>query len=247
MRSKTGPGYREAIQLQHKIRELREEYDYYRNCTSGLEPLSSYAEEISRRELAGPFEQGVHQVLSTTRRKLGNLVSTADSPLTQGLTQELNDLKELVEESFSGSCRMMLALNPRQLFESDLVSALNWLGEEFKEYTGINILIENRGIAKSPGKQIQVFLYRIVRDILLSALDSGAGAIRMALFSDDRYMKIDLEDDGATLDVSQIYEQGEGQREAKLYDIRNCIRKSDGFFHASNIKTRNRIMIVMPI
>ncbi len=156
---------------------------------------------------------------------------------------------DTIESTFQESSGAMPVPNDAHFTDQNLTESLNWLCDEIRKKAGIRIVVEDHGMSKYPDKSMQAFLCRILRDVLSSiAEDSGARLARLILRCDGYYVEVALEDDGSGLDVSQTYREirGVGRRERKLVEIRECIRKSGGFFHASAFD-KNRIMIVMPV
>ncbi len=220
--------------VNSRIRELVEESDFYRNRMIRFESEAALIQEWQGKYTVEQLKKELHQIHTKARLELTRVIHGLEASVPN---EDLKAIQDLFEESFSRSGKMMLKFSPGQLFDGGLPAIVEWFTNQIKLQAGIPVEVMNGGIPKLPDTRVQVFLCRIIRQILSNILKfAGARRVRIVLCGDSRYLKIDVEDDGAGLDTAQTYNCStnciqENRRESSYYAVRESIRSWGGYFH----------------
>ncbi|MBP1636238.1 MAG: histidine kinase dimerization and phosphoacceptor region, partial [Acidobacteria bacterium] len=140
-------------------------------------------QEDERRRIARELHDEAGQVLTAVkieleldgRREAGALVGRA--------LAQVRDLSNL--------------LRPSVLDDLGLVAALRALADDFSERTRIAIALDLERLSGPLSQDVEVVIYRVVQEALTNvARHAHASEVRVCLASDDRQVRLTVEDDG---------------------------------------------------
>lgn len=158
-------------------------------------------QERERKVIAQDLHDGIGQLLSAAIINLDAVISQA----SLNPEQSLNTTNELIEQAVSDVRTMTKSLMPNVLKDFGLIEALQKLGDLMKNISSINIVFSAHGVQLDLSEQIEINLYRVVQEIINNALKhSQASEIAIQLFSRNKELIIQIEDDGIGFDLNKI-------------------------------------------
>lgn len=201
-----------------------------------LRSLSSQlvmAEERERRRIAVNIHDNIGQTLAMTKIKLNAL-----QQITQpDLAKPLEEILEMVDESITQTRSLTRELSPSILYELGLVETLEWLKEQIYQQHGLQIALAHDLKAEKIDKDIQIFIYRSIRELLFNIVKHAkAKKAYIALQKSGRNIRVIVRDSGVGFDVAnldQIFRKGGA---FGLLSIRERINYLGGSFEIDSRK-----------
>jgi signal transduction histidine kinase len=194
-----------------------------------LRTLSSelvMTEERERRRLAVDLHDNIGQTLALTKIKLNALLEQATQV---GLTEPIVDILDMVDQSIQQTRSLTRELSPSVLYELGLVEALDWLGEQIYAQHGLQIILKNALKSGKIEKDIQIFLYRSIRELLLNIVKyAKAKEAYITLQNSGDNIKVTVRDCGVGFDISRIDQIFKKSGGFGLVSIRERLNYIDG-------------------
>ncbi|HYO84174.1 MAG TPA: sensor histidine kinase [Bryobacteraceae bacterium] len=156
--------------------------------------LIGVQEEVFRsvsRELHDDFGQ-ILTAIGTMLKRTANKHVPADSPLQK----DLEELRDIVQESLEKTRSFSQALHPTILDDYGLVRAMERHIENFTRQTGVAVAFHSEGRpALDDGRSIHI--YRVLQEALTNvAKHAHATAAEVRLRSDNDVLRLEVEDNG---------------------------------------------------
>jgi two-component system, NarL family, sensor histidine kinase UhpB len=151
------------------------------------------AQEEERRRLARDLHDEVNQALTAILLRLEALSQAAPDPLTE----ELAELKRLVNQAMNELLQLARQLRPTALDDHGLLPAMTSQVRRFAEQTGIKADLDSSGsdTRLEPDEEIAVF--RIAQEALANiARHADASSVQVGLRADDDGIELIVRDDG---------------------------------------------------
>lgn len=198
------------------------------------------AEERERRSLATDLHDSIAQVLAIAKLKLDLLQSTASLPED---SETLQEIRQLIFEAIQQTRTLLFELSPASLYELGLEAALEGLARRMQEHHGILIQFLEDGRPKPLAGNFTVLLFRAVRELLLNTVKhSGAQNAWVSIYKEDKYVRIEVKDDGSGFDSSEI----ESFRDRfGLFSIRERLHHLGGRFEISSSPGRGTLVTMV--
>jgi two-component system sensor histidine kinase UhpB len=194
-----------------------------------LRTLSSelvMTEERERRRLAVDLHDNIGQTLALTKIKLNAMLEQATQV---GLTEPIVDILDMVDQSIQQTRSLTRELSPSVLYELGLVEALDWLGEQIYAQHGLQIILKNALKSGKIEKDIQIFLYRSIRELLLNIVKyAKAKEAYITLQNSGDNIKVTVRDCGVGFDISKIDQIFKKSGGFGLVSIRERLNYIDG-------------------
>ncbi len=174
----------------------------YQNQLRSLASQLTLTEERARRHIATDLHDRIGQALAMTKIKLGSLRESASSI---GLGDDVDKIRDLIEQSIQDTRSLIFDICPPLLYELGFEKAVEWLLENIQEQHGIDTLFKDDGIPKPLDDDMRVLLYQTVRELLMNIVKHAqAKKVRVSFKGNRGYVKISVEDDGIGFDPSKI-------------------------------------------
>jgi PAS domain S-box-containing protein len=207
--------------------EAEQELLTYQSRLKELTAELTLAEERERRRIAMELHDQVAQNLAFTKMKISTLMKVVDGDAGVHLCKEIN---ELVGESIQDIRTLTLDLSPPVLYELGFEAALAWLGERFQQEHGLRVLFSDDRCGESPGDEIRVMLFKVAREALVNvAKHARATTVALVVTRDDRFIKLQIEDDGVGFDPDQS-EVLRRQSSFGLFSMQERVQQLGGVF-----------------
>jgi PAS domain S-box-containing protein len=183
-------------------KQAEERIRTYQERIRSLASQLSLAEERERRRIATTLHDRIGQTLAICKIKLGMLQESASST---GLTEPLDEIRELIEQIIRDTRSLTFELSSPILYELGLEPALEWLAEQIQEQYGLLSHFEDDRQPKPLDDGVSVLLFQAARELLTNvAKHAQAHNVKVSLRRDDSNIRITVEDDGNGFDTSDI-------------------------------------------
>jgi two-component system sensor histidine kinase UhpB len=188
-----GVGTQEIDRLAHSFQMLLARVDAERRRSGRL---VLRAQEEERRRLARDLHDEVNQALTAILLRL----EAASHGAPAELSEELGELKRLVNQAMEELLQLARQLRPTALDDHGLLPALVTHVRRFAAQTGIRADLETRGEPDlSPDHEIAV--YRVVQEALANvARHSAASQVKLELDTSGSDLELRVRDDGCGFD-----------------------------------------------
>ena len=179
----------------------------YQNQLRSLASQLVLTEERERRRIATDLHDRIGQALAISKIKLGAL---RESTSSIGLDSEVDEIRDLIEQTIQDTRSLIFDLCPPFLYELGFEKAVEWLLEDVQEQHGIATIFENDGSSELLGDDVRVLLYQTIRELLINIVKHAqAKNIKVSIKCGKNEMRISVKDDGIGFDISKIgYQMG---------------------------------------
>lgn len=153
-----------------------------------------------RTRISRDLHDTVAQALSSIR-----LISHAGVTRTddEAAARTLKQVETLASDSLADVRRIVAALAPAELEDDALASALRRMLDRASEETGLTVELSVDDTLPTLPTDVEVALLRTAQSALANVrLHSGASRATMSLIDDDRWVRLDVLDDGRGFDVA---------------------------------------------
>lgn len=155
-------------------------------------------EENERRRIAENLHDSLGQTLSLAYLKLSAIDSTEFSDVTQKI---YNDTFSLLRKAIDESRSLTYDLSPPILYELGLIPAFKWRLEELEKKEKIKTLLLGEEIILKVKKEIVIFIYRIVNELIQNVLKhANASEITIKITQSAGKYYISVQDNGNGFD-----------------------------------------------
>ena len=152
-----------------------------------------------------------------------------ESPDLETARLRLQDLRQLLDDTFEGFRRFVAVLRPSSLDEGDLKGSLEHYATEFERRFGIRVDLVCSGSPSELSAESAVALFRIVQESLTNvARHAQARHVSVVLSVNDAEQTLVIEDDGVGFDVEKILNHRAEQGNLGLFGIQERIRLVGG-------------------
>uniref|UniRef100_UPI00321635D4 ATP-binding response regulator n=1 Tax=uncultured Draconibacterium sp. TaxID=1573823 RepID=UPI00321635D4 len=199
-------------------------------------------EERERRRIAENLHDSLGQTLSLAYMHLSAIDIENSNPVVKG---KLDFVSKLLNKAIAESRTLTYDLSPPILYELGLAPAIKWKLERFEKENGIKTHFKTQTIDKQFKKQYNIFLYRIVGE-LLTNIKKHANATEVLVnlyFNNDTYY-LTVEDNGVGIDKKKIKTAANGG--FGLLSITERIESISGLFTINSNKKGTIARIEIP-
>jgi len=191
-----------TVQDITKRKKAEEELLKYQKQLRLMASELTLAEERQRRSIAEELHDQVGQLLTAANMKLEYLEGSAS---TGDLSQAISPARELIQQAIQYTRSLTFELSPPRLYTLGFGSAIKWLAEQMDEQYNIRCDFKDDELPKPMADEVNILLYRIVRELLHNvAKHAAARKAKVSLSKVDNNIQICVEDDGIGFDYSEI-------------------------------------------
>jgi len=179
------------------VSERRRAEEALRKSESNLRALAmelSLVEERERQRLAIFLHDEIGQSLGLLRMKFAFL---ADASTSRAAKKDLRKARDLLENVINQIHTLTFELSPPVLHQLGLAAAIDWAGEKISHDHGIEFTFNDDGVAKSLNPDLQVILFRCVRELMLNTVKHAkAKRLTVAIAREGENILFTIADDG---------------------------------------------------
>ena len=213
-------------QMVNKLEGSAAEIRELNTLRQGLLEKLFRTEEEERARLSRELHDETSQLLASLRVALRYL---EESPDLETARLRLQDLRQLLDDTFEGFRRFVAVLRPSSLDEGDLKGSLEHYAAEFERRFGIRVDLVCSGSPGELSAESAVALFRIVQESLTNvARHAQARHVSVVLSVNDAEQTLVIEDDGVGFDVEKILNHRAEQGNLGLFGIQERIRLVGG-------------------
>lgn len=213
---------RKRRQVEAQVREYQEQLQY-------LASQLSLAEERERRRLAVFLHDHIAQKLAIASIKLGQLRNLASLGNGAALTEQLDDLRQLLKETIQETKSVTFQISSPILYELGLEAALEWLAEEVQKKHGLRTYFEDDGQPKPINADLKILLFQAVNELVLNVVKHAyARQLQLAVWREGQTLRLGVYDDGIGFAPRQLDWQQGRKSGFGLFSIRERLRPFGG-------------------
>jgi len=200
------------------------------------------AQENERRSISRELHDAVGQTLTGIRVELANLSRKIRNQQMEGLDTQVDEIKDMVEDSVGVVRNMALLLRPSMLDDLGLVPALQWQAREVSKRTGVRVKVAAEAVSEDLPEEHKTCVYRVVQEALHNCVQhSEASMVRVTVRQEADRILLAIQDDGKGFDTQ--LERGLG-----LLGIQERVSHLGGTFSVESQPGSGAILgIVLPL
>lgn len=238
MNAKLRAEVRERKQADTLLRQYQE-----RLRALALEMTRTAAEE--RRQIARNLHDQVGQLLFGALLHLGK-VQQQESP--ESGREELNQVRQLLEETILYSRSLTAELSPPVLYEFGFSPALRWLAKQFSNTYDLAVHFIECEMENTVSQDLGVLLFGMVRELLFNVMKhaQASQAVISVEIAAGEY-RVAVEDDGRGFDPEQVLAPDAPRAGFGLFSIRERLRQTGGTIRITATPgSGTRVELVIP-
>ena len=183
-------------ELTRALRDLKKRSDQLRRMAAEL----TIVEQRERQRLAQILHDGLQQVLVGANLQL-EIVNHG-----QNTQQELNRLKEILEEAGETSRSLAAELSPPILLRKNLCAALEWLTGWMREKYQLMVSITRCQLRQPLKEEVLLLLFQAARELLFNVVKhAGVRKARIGVNQQDGQILMSVEDEGSGFDPGHLH------------------------------------------
>jgi len=200
------------------------------------------AQENERRSISRELHDAVGQTLTGIRVELANLSRKIRNQQMEGLETQVDEIKEMLDDSVGVVRNMALLLRPSMLDDLGLVPALQWQAREVSKRAGVRVKVAAEGVSEDLPEEHKTCIFRVVQEALHNCVQhSEARMVRVTVRQDPDRLWLAIQDDGKGFDTQ--LERGMG-----LLGIQERVSHLGGTFSVESQPGNGAIIgIVLPL
>jgi len=214
------------------ITEEKNAYEKLRISQKQLRALAaelSISEERERRKIAGELHDRIGPSLSLVKIKLGEL--REDSFSTES-DQIISHIEQLISQTIQDTRTLIFEISPPILQELGFTAAVNWLAEKISKEHNINVVVESKNKIASAMNDINIILYRAVRELLINIVKhSKARKATILIRRENNHLYLKIDDDGIGFKGTKRGGEGDYLKGFGLFNIKESIIHHGGVFN----------------
>ncbi len=172
----------------------------YQKSLQMLMQRLSLLEEQKRKQISEELHDNIGQTLALSKIKL---ISLQQSTSGVHISNELNEIRELIEQSIQFTRSLSFELSSPILHKLGLIAAINWLCEHFKEKHGTVIEFTCDKIHRQLDSETSILLFKTIHELLINIVKhANTRMARITMTSDGNSLRIEVKDEGVGMDTS---------------------------------------------
>lgn len=213
---------------------------------SQLRELTNYLQSVredERTRISRELHDELGQTLTALKMELGWLKERLPTETTV-LRTRVERLMQIVDHSVTDLQRIARDLRPMILDELGLVSAIQWLTQNFSEQSSLAIELSLDRTDVVYSKDVSTAAFRIVQEALTNIVrHSGAASACLTAHHVDGELQLDISDNGKGMDLTRPKQQQLG-----LIGMRERARMLGGSLEVDSAPGRGtRILVRLPM
>jgi PAS domain S-box-containing protein len=228
-------------------KEAEEEIQAYQGKLKSLASQLTLAEEREKRRIAGELHDQVSQSLAFSKMKL-EVLRKSNVPAEAAKT--LREVSELIGEVIRDTKSLTFDLSSPMLYERGFEAAVTeWLSEQVERRHGISTEFEDDGQLKPLDNEVQVIVFRDVRELLTNAVKHAhASKVKVSVRRKDEHIEVCVEDNGVGFEPAETSAGSAARSEFGLFSIRERLEQLGGHLEIDSAPGRGcRATVVAPL
>ena len=191
-------------------------------------------EERERRQISLDLHDNIGQSLALIKIKLDSLQELSSK---YGFTIILDQIQDLISQSIRQTRSLITELSPSILYEFGFAEAIEWLSEQIETQHGLQVVLKNDLKNRDIDEEIQVFLFRAVRELLLNVVKHAkASRTYISLQTAGKNIRINVIDNGIGFDNDNINNAKKENRGFGLFSMQERFKYIGGLLEIKSGK-----------
>nr|HPO50005.1 7TM diverse intracellular signaling domain-containing protein [Spirochaetota bacterium] len=183
-----------------ELKDIIDEKIIYQKKLKSLNLKLANAERLERQKISQELHDSIVQLLGLSLMKIKKISPRIDNA---EISEEISEIKDLLENSSNISRNLIFELHPRILYDLGLRTALEKIINDFKKSADIDIRLEYR-IDFNPSDDVSFLIFANSREILVNAVKhSQCKNILIGIKYENSFIKVDIKDDGKGFDMDK--------------------------------------------
>lgn len=223
-------------------KQLEAERSEYQAQLNSLASELSLTQERERRTIAYEIHDHVVQNMSLGKIMLSNCIRTETY-------DKLQQVCTILDESIRQMRSLIFDLSPHMLYDMGLIAALEALGERLGREHAFEFNVLDNYPSPSLDETILIGVYQCMRELLLNIVKHAQAAnVTLSAETDDRFLRIFLEDDGVGFDTDCSARRAHQQHSIGLFSVRQRMKHLGGSCEIESSQGRGtRVEIQAPL
>lgn len=192
---------REITESKKAEEELKNSFEQLRKLTSHLQTIR----EEERKNIAREIHDEFGQILSGIKMNLTlmskEILQKKENVSLPGLVEELNSMKNVIDDSSSKLKKLITMLRPEILDHLGFESAVEWFLEDFEQNTKAKTILEGTLGNIELSKELEIALFRILQESLTNVRKhSEATEVKVVFSKTKKNIKMIISDNGKGFD-----------------------------------------------
>ncbi len=206
------------------------------------------AQEEERQRIARELHDESSQTLTVLRVGLETAIM-APATTAEDVKARLAPMKDVATGMLTEIQRMIHDLRPSLLDDLGLIQAITWLAETRLKVVGVQASLEVNGIERRLATEVEMTVFRLAQEAINNvAKHAGAENVNILLDYGERFVALEVEDDGRGFDIDVAISAGNSTRTYGLLGMRERIDLLGGTLAIeSRIGQGTRIRVEIPV
>ncbi|MFT7556877.1 MAG: PAS domain S-box-containing protein, partial [Planctomycetota bacterium] len=217
----------------------------YRDELRSLAGKMSLAEESERRKISSALHDGTIQNLVLARMQVSALSKSLNTRKSQDSLESIN---QLLESSIKETRTMIFEISPPVLYELGLKAAIEWLTDQFKRRTGIDVLLVVDDKNAKLSEELKIVIFQAMREFLVNITKHAeADKITIRWTSLRDHLEIEIEDNGVGFDITDVGNRSSEEGGFGLFSLRERLSLLGAEFSITSSCKGTRVTLVAPL
>jgi signal transduction histidine kinase len=217
-----------AVTVNQDITELKHSQDRLELAQRQLEALSGKVlavQEEERKRLSMELHDEVGQTLSALKISIEMIRRRCRN---QAIVTHMAEAEEMVNVLLADIRKIAHRLRPPPLDDLGLVAAVRWHLDHIASLTSLNISFEVESQTPRLSSELELCCFRIIQEAVTNTMrHAQANNLVIRLQCSDKYLTLNLQDDGCGFDAAVIY-TGQSRYPLGLLGMRERVAMSGG-------------------
>jgi len=219
----------------------------YHDQLHALGSQLALTEARERHRIAVEMHDGIGQTLALVKLRLNLLCESLAA--SARVADEVLAIRDLIDQTIHSTRALTFELSPPVLYEVGLEAAVAVLLERIQSDHGIVAHLENDGQPLPLDRNLRVFLFQAVRELLINVVKHArASQIKVTLQKQEDHIRVTVEDNGIGFDAARLHGELGQHGGFGLFNIRERFDHLNGEFRIeSTTGLGTKITIAAPI